>query len=474
MSSLRNFSVFLYFIGFAAFTSLAQNFSASEPILISDQHGGYHPQIVGTDSGDALVLWTDPISKNCYFTRVSGSNVETPKALNPTGLDVQSYNWSGPDLARWNDDIYVVFREDGYSTGHIYLVKSTDNGQNFSDTIRVDHLNEGYAQYPDVAVYNDTIFITYMTHDKDGLNPQYVVVRSTDGGNNFGNPAEVSSLLGNEACDCCQPELVVNEEYVIQLFRNNNQNIRDIHALVSKDRGLTFQEILQVDQHQWLINACPSTGPDALLDNGKLWSVYKSFENNRNKVFLNEHQLGANTSNLGSVDLSLNLPNNSNYPQIAGKESLLGVVFEGNDQGVDVFFNASTNGIAGLDEANRINLTAKSGNQFKPAIAYSGSAYKFHVVYEDAGALYYVTVDQTQSISELDHLTQNKSLALSKSQNYLMLHEELNYSIHDLQGRKILEQTSNQVDLRALTPGHYIFQTQSGKSELIKRIIITP
>ena len=43
-----------------------------------------------------------------------------------------------------------------------------DNGMSFGDTVRVDSLSTGYANYPDVAVSNDTVFVTFMDHDAGG------------------------------------------------------------------------------------------------------------------------------------------------------------------------------------------------------------------------------------------------------------------------------------------------------------------
>ena len=117
--------------------------------------------------------------------------------------------------------------------------------------MRVDNLSSGFGQYPDIAVLNDTVWVTFMDHDASGLNPQYVVAKSVDGGLTFSSEVVAGEIYGDEACDCCQPELIVNEDYVIVYFRNNDNNIRDIKGVISYDRGDVFTDFFSVDDHLW-------------------------------------------------------------------------------------------------------------------------------------------------------------------------------------------------------------------------------
>src|SRR5690606_33611640 len=98
-----------------------------------------------------------------------------------------------------------------------------------------------------------------------GTNPQYVLTRSFDGGLTFDTPVDASALLGNEACDCCQPEIVVDANKVMIFFRNNVSNTREIKSVISYDRGATFTDWISVDDHNLVLASCPSSGADARL-----------------------------------------------------------------------------------------------------------------------------------------------------------------------------------------------------------------
>lgn len=442
-----------------------QNLGISSTLSVGTNNGNYHPQIEVNSLHEPMVLWTDVATKSVYFSKKTAQVFDNPIQLNPNTLLAQSYNWSGPDMAVENEKVYVVFRSDGYETGHAYLVKSLDNGTSFSDTIRIDHLTEGYAQYPDIAVLNDTIYTIYMAHDAMGMNPQYVLSRSFDGGNTFENSILAGELVGDEACDCCQAEIVVNESAVIILFRNNASNIRDIKGVVSYDRGNSFTQILDVDAHNWNIQSCPSTGPDGRISsNNMLYSTYKSIENSTGKVFLNTYDLNQ-SSVVSTINLSEGILNGANYPQLALKNDTLGFVFEGIGTQTDVFFMHSYTGESGVNISNRINLTNASGVQNKPDVAIDNGA--FHVVYADGSTLKYVTLGENVGLEDQVLNAKQKCFIYSK-QNPLNLNE-------DLQGKKAFTLTGEQIDLtqksiQDLSNGTYFLVGENA----IQKLIIIP
>lgn len=456
-------------------SAYTQNFQPGSTVEIGSGMGYNHPQLV-LNSGEApMVLWTDAASKNCYLALQNDLGAfDNPVQLNPTGFDVQSYNWSGPDLARWEQNVYVVFKAEGYETGHIYLVKSTDDGLTFGDTVRVDNLNEGFAQYPDVAVYNDTVFVTFMAHDNMGMNPQYVVARSTNGGVSFEPAVAAGSLTGNEACDCCQPEIIVNDKVLMVLFRNNNANIRDIKGVISYNRGASFSQFFSVDDHNWLQTSCPSTGPDTYLNGNTLFTAYKTEEAGDPKVILNQFDV-QNMQSIADFDLGFSLSGVVNYPQIAGSGDTLGVVFEGFDVAGDIFFIPSYNGLSGLDIQNRINLTALSGSQNKPDVAFASG--KFHVVYNDLSQLKYVLLNPVVGLNELSPESKNPTVVYSKSNTAsIKTNQTGKCELINLQGQRTSINTDNsgEISIQNLAPGSYFLHIQNGNQQATQQIIITP
>ncbi len=456
-------SITIFAIIIASSFIRAQNYTVSTPIEVSSGMGYYHPQIEVTGDNQPAILWSDQNSKNIYLAKYNGNTAFLPPTkLNPGTMKVQTFNWSGADLSIDGSNVHVVFKQDGYETGGIYTVKSTNHGASFGDTVRVDKPSFGYGQYPDIAVYKDTVFVTYMNHDHTNMIPQYVVSRSIDGGQTFSDPVIAGELLKGEACDCCQPELVVNKDYLILFFRNNDNNIRDIKGVVSYDRGLTFTDSLEVDKHQWLINQCPSTGADSrFLGNDTIINVYKSSVSNKNKVFLNAYDVKNNTS-ISTTLISSETDNNPNYPQLAIDGNTIGAVWEGFGNSTDIYFNFSVNGLKDFNPANIYQLTNASGPQSKPDIAYKNGV--FHIVYSDyLTGNNYIQVSNLVGLNELSPI-QSVSIhpnPLNVSSEKLNFGEQIeSLNIYNTAGLLIQSYSGTYKDIKLsnLTAGTYILK----------------
>lgn len=443
-------------------------------------YGYFHPQIEIVNDKPAII-WTDKNTKNLYFsTHNDADTFPTPIQLNPSGLKLQTYDWSGPDLSVWNNNIYVTFHSNGYETGHVYFVKSTDGGISFSDTVRVDNLSIGYAQYPDVVAYNDTIYITYMKHDANNANPRYVVTRSTDGGNSFETEVEAGSIVGNEACDCCQPEIIANEKYIIVLFRNNANNIRDIKGVISNDRGASFTKWFSPDDHLWNIQACPSTGPDARFkDTNTLLSVYRSSESGTGKIFLNEYDIVGDSTLYETeiIDFSSTIPN---YPQMDYKNDKLAIVWEANDSSKEIFYNSTVN-INELNGFNAVNLTnTTTNNESKPDVIINNN--RSHIVYASGTHLEYLETDLQTGINKIStvndfNIYPNPTTGIVNFDFGQHNFRPIIVKVFDISGKLIYSNNINsmnsvQLDLSFLNKGWYNIQIDNSTNVSNTSIII--
>jgi hypothetical protein len=87
---------------------------------------------------------------------------------------------------------------------------------------------------------------------------------STNGKNGFGN----GQLISEPCCQCCRTSLYVDAKGGIHaLYRGIIQDsIRDMVHIVSTDGGHTFSEPTRISNDNWVLNACPHTGP-AMTEN---------------------------------------------------------------------------------------------------------------------------------------------------------------------------------------------------------------
>lgn len=469
---MKTYSISILILLSLGFNANAQNFAVSDPITVASGYGNYHPQIEVLGDSQLGMIWTNPATNNLYFCKRNGTdNFDVPVKLNPDGTEVQDYNWSGPDLCAEGSNVYVAFHDLGFETGHIYLVKSTNYGVSFSDTIRVDNLPvTDYAQFPDIAVHNDTLYVVFMSHGLVTMNPQMMLTRSFDGGQTFEPAVDASSWMGEEACDCCQPELIVNDEHVIIYFRRNASNVREIKGIISYDRGATFNEMYSPDDHNWNISACPSSGPDArFLPNGNAVCVYRTNDSGTGKLFLNEYNISTSTE-LNELEISDAASTNIgiNYPQIAADGSMIGVVWEALGSATDVYFNASSTGVNGLVSTNTINISDTAGSQSKPDIAILNGC--FHIIYSQLTGteVKYVRVTSINSLNEKQNQPELNVYPnpADETLNLMMeIPESALIEIWDMSGKlihtQIVQSPAETIDVSQIVSGLYLLKVST-------------
>ncbi len=80
----------------------------------------------------------------------------------------------------------------------------------------------------------------------------------TSSGLTFGQ----EKVIDDFTCDCCNISLLTDANgYLNVYYRENNENIRDIARMVSKDFGKSFGTPSILFPDKWLINGCPHSGP---------------------------------------------------------------------------------------------------------------------------------------------------------------------------------------------------------------------
>jgi len=248
-----------------------------------------------------------------------------------------------------------------------------------------------------------------------------------------------------------------------------------------------FTDFFSVDDHLWRINGCPSTGPDSrFINDSTSLTVYKTTEGGDAKLFVNQydHTLNSSTGLVNVFDI-----NSSNlsvkYPQIAVKDNVFGIVWEGQADVKDIFINYSEYGVAELNSANAYNVTNATGSQVKPDIALSNT--KFHIVYADLSSfnLKYLFLESTTSLNEVKTINQMNldiypnpttdfvSVKLkTKNRNKIDV-KITNYLGQDVFNVELLSEKeyNGSVDTKKWTSGVYYISVESNDDIITKTII---
>jgi hypothetical protein len=377
-------------LSLSSFAQQTINWGPEISVADGATYGNIRPRLTLTTNNEPVVVFGKNGTGRLFVAKGNAGTFGTPVDILPANLGTYLANWTGPDIAAKGDTIIAVFKALPFDEGKIYAVRSTDGGLTFSDTIRVDDHETGRTFLPALTIdANGNPIVDYMIFDGQNDNPRYVVVQSADAGLTYGQRVVASSTVTGEACDCCPAEMVTDGTNQILLFRNNESNIRDIHAVRSTDGGTTFPTAADMEELGWFITSCPSTGPHGMIIGDSLFMVSASRVSGSYRIYIGSGNLTG--GNLALVNQASPIPptNNNgtqNYPRISGEGSSMVLVWEEKEtSNSDVFCavvnNGSINSFA--DYKARVN-TITTGVQTNPDIVYkNGFA---HIVYQDAAS----------------------------------------------------------------------------------------
>ena len=367
--------------------------------------GNDHPRIVLDGNGDPLVLWSQ--SGNAKLSKWNESSFGTPVIINPTNFPVAGASWMGPDITSRGDTVYVVFKETPEHEGNTWCMHSFDGGSSFSDPVRVDFIGDSLSRFPTVAIDSDGHpIVAFMKFNSQFGDARWVVSRSEDFGNSFLPDVLASgwSSPTSDVCDCCPGSIISSGDNVVMLYRDNNSNIRDTWAGFSSDGGRTFSHGLNIDGHEWMISACPASGPDGLVSGDTLYSVFMNGDSGKSLVYTNKQLLNDDTASVATTVTSANTNIGlQNYPRIAGGDGALGMVWKQIMSGQEQLAFRFTNDLS-------------LGWPASPEILATGGIENGDIAIND-GNVYVVWEDNASGILKFRHGTFESTTAVKNTEN---------------------------------------------------------
>lgn len=294
--------------------------------------GNLHPRVTLDRSGKPMVIWGRATGESVFFSKWDGTKFTTPLKLNGS-LTIATASWMGPDIASHGDTVYVVMKQtpENSANSHIYIVRSEDGGATFTSPTRVDFIADSISRFPTVTCddFGNPI-VAYMKFAPGFENSRWVVVRSTDYGRTFSADTKASGWSGGKGiCDCCPGAVLSSGDACAVLYRDNNNDIRDIWMGVSTNGGATFTNGCNVDNNNWDVPNCPATGPDGVVIGDSLYSVFCSGADGVYRTFLSRSSLNSVTS-ISTQRLTPNgvAISQQNYPRISSYGNAVGVVWK--------------------------------------------------------------------------------------------------------------------------------------------------
>lgn len=443
------------------------------PVATSDFDDN-RPKIALNEAGEPVVIWGKSAGQ-IYTSVGTEEGFTTPVQLNPEGTTTYNADWTGPEIAAANGEMYAVFQMEPQTTMGVHIVRSTDGGFTWSDTVRVDQLDYDVeqARYPNVAINGSgQPLVGFMKFEGNWIEPHYVVATSADFGVSFSTDVNASNaLVPGEACDCCMGEMVSSPTRDVMLYRNNDNNIREMYAVSSADGGQTFDQSWAIDQTETYSNTCFSSGPDGFVAGDKLYAAFRGHVDSgiRAHYSVSDVEDGVlETHEMVDNNVAQNIKQTA--VRISGNADVRAVVWEeyvSLDHDIIVALEWGE-GFLWRDTVN----TNLPGQQNNPDIIFDGSA--FHIVYtdKDLDQVMYRKGVLATGVNVVNTEMDNSELQWTGQELFWDGSGNWNVQVFDLAGKLIHEQTttSQRADLSILASGIYSVQVwnASGKRMSLK------
>lgn len=442
--------------------------------IAANTFGNLHPRITNDGNGNPVVIWGRSSDESVFISSWNGTAFTTPIKVNPSMLTVATANWMGPDIASKGDTVYVVMKQtpEADAASKCFIATSTDGGLSFSTPEQVDNIADSISRFPTVTVdANGNPIVGFMKFNSTFGDARWVVTKSNDLGINFSADVKASgwSAMGATVCDCCPGAITCNGNNVAMLYRDNNSNLRDIWCGVSTDGGNSFSNGMALDQNNWMLMSCPSSGPDGVIIGDTIYSTYMNGAGGNALVYFSKASISSMTNTSGSpITGTIAGLTQQNFPRMANSGNALAIIWKqvvsGNTQLLLRFAADITTGLpAAYDTVDTDNITNAD-------VAMVNG--KIFVVWEDDGSGTVKFRSGTYAVpNSIKIIPENATVTVypNPAGDYFTLDAAkipgyFGYSILDVTGKNILQSNyeslniSATIDVSNLADGTYLLQ----------------
>jgi hypothetical protein len=227
----------------------------SKEINLSNNPGySEHPHIA-VSGNNVYVVWIDDTS-SISTTTVTTKNKEILFRKSITDRRSISGQKNYPKVAAFENSTYVVWNvgiigdtnNNNISNG-IFFMKSLDSGNSFSDTIKLNSNSNSIGE-SQIAAYGNNVYVVWGGNPDDKIVGNMFFVKSSDNGNRFSNAisiTEKNSLNVEVIADRNNNVYIVwqgvlsdrNEEILLKKSSDDGASFTNTNENISKNEGIS-------------------------------------------------------------------------------------------------------------------------------------------------------------------------------------------------------------------------------------------
>ena len=215
----------------AVSTDYGNSFSA--PIKISNNNAAVAPVIAASGNNVYVSWWgVPPLGSPTGL----GSEISIAVSTNggsSFGTPIDISNTPGgstyPEIVVSGSNVYVVWQE----AGEIFIATSTNLGSSFGTTINLSN-SAGSSGAPQISVSGNYVHVTWVDNTPGNLDA--FVATSSDSGNTFGTPINLSNNINNSN----RPQIAVSDSDVFVTWYDVSAGYSEVFVATSSNSGNTF------------------------------------------------------------------------------------------------------------------------------------------------------------------------------------------------------------------------------------------
>ncbi|RYZ51697.1 MAG: exo-alpha-sialidase, partial [Chitinophagaceae bacterium] len=251
--------------------------AGAEAFSIIDSLPGTCPYLAKDTEGNIVLSWvrknSDSTAVFCYAVSTDEGKSFGPATVIPSSTNVHPHSENIPKVAfKPSGEIIAVWGAanpnpvNKYS-GMVFYSQSFDKGKTWNRARPLVQDTSGFDQrYFDMVLLPDgEVAITWLDNRKQGMQEgSGLYFARTKGKEGFVNERKIQQ----GCCQCCRTDLFVDTAGGIHVLYRGilKDGIRDMVHTLSSDGGNTFTEPKRISADNWVLNACPHTGP-AMAEN---------------------------------------------------------------------------------------------------------------------------------------------------------------------------------------------------------------
>jgi hypothetical protein len=299
------------------------------PVLISDDTKlSAFPQMA-IDGNNVYSLWVEKSEDNSTNVVFTKSTDQGNSFVPPVYITLGARNSGIPKIFADTGKVYLTWEDNNKGDFEVFLSKSSNSGDSFDSPVDIS-TSAGESGSPEVFVYQNNIYEVWM--DNTSGNYDIMFTKSSDGGNTFSKPLDVSNLKG----DSGYPQLAAwkNNVYVVWTQTMTGINY-DIYFAKSSNNGDSFDAPINLSN-----NFGPSGWPKISSD-GTIYVSWVDSTPGKFDVFITKSNDGGATFQ-DPTNLSNSVNESYENEMVVANNSVYMVWEEGQRGNYTIAFSKST------------------------------------------------------------------------------------------------------------------------------------